>query len=87
MRPLLPFARRLLGIPPRRFRSELATDWLPLSDGVRLATTVIRPLTGGTQRVPAVLLRIRITGVRWPKYLCPPPEKKPMRIRSRITGS
>jgi putative CocE/NonD family hydrolase len=43
---LLPFARRLL-----------ATDWLPLSDGVRLATTVIRPLAGGAARVPAVLLR------------------------------
>jgi putative CocE/NonD family hydrolase len=57
LRLLLPFARRLLGIPPRRFRSELATDWLPLSDGVRLATTVIRPLTGGAHRVPAVLLR------------------------------
>jgi putative CocE/NonD family hydrolase len=54
---LLPFARRLLGIPPRRFRSELATNWLPLSDGVRLATTVIRPLAGGAARVPAVLLR------------------------------
>jgi putative CocE/NonD family hydrolase len=57
VRPLLPLARRLLGIPPRRYRSELATDWLPLSDGVRLATTVIRPLTTSAERPPAVLLR------------------------------
>ena len=44
------------------------------------ARNFIRMIAGGE-------LRIRITGVRWPKYLCPPPEKKPMRIRSRITGS
>ncbi|MEE9607338.1 MAG: CocE/NonD family hydrolase [Myxococcota bacterium] len=58
MRPLLPLARWLLDLPPPRVRSEVqATEWLPLSDGVRLATTLVRPTGAGSPRLPAVLIR------------------------------
>jgi hypothetical protein len=48
--------RWALALPPRRHRS-LATDttWVEMADGVRLATTVVRPL--GVERAPAVLFR------------------------------
>ena len=49
--------RRLLGLPPRRFASESSTHWLPLSDGVRLATTLFRPVGAGGEGVPTVLIR------------------------------
>jgi hypothetical protein len=55
--PLHRTLRHLLGLPRRRFASELSTHWLPLSDGVRLATSVIRPLATGANRIPAVLIR------------------------------
>ena len=50
-------ARRLLGLPPRRHRSAFETQWLRLSDGVRLSTTVVRPLAGDALRAPAILVR------------------------------
>jgi putative CocE/NonD family hydrolase len=49
--------RQLLGLPRGRFASESSTHWLPLSDGVRLATTLIRPKGVGTERIPSVLIR------------------------------
>ncbi len=49
-------ARLLLGLPRRRFRASFATEWLALSDGVRLATGLARPV-GAPARLPAVLLR------------------------------
>jgi putative CocE/NonD family hydrolase len=55
--PLLPAARRLLGLPPRRHPSRFRTDWLRLSDGVRLATTVVQPVAGDALRAPVILLR------------------------------
>jgi putative CocE/NonD family hydrolase len=55
--PLHRTLRHLLGLPRRRFASESSTHWLPLSDGVRLATTVIRPMAVGANRIPAVLIR------------------------------
>jgi hypothetical protein len=55
--PLNPILRRLLGLPRRRFASASSTHWLPLSDGVRLATTLIRPKGVGAERSPTVLIR------------------------------
>ena len=49
-------ARRLLGLPRRRFRAEFQPTWMPLSDGVRLATAVVLPV-GAPARLPAVLIR------------------------------
>jgi len=49
--------RQLLGLPRRRFASESSTHWLSLSDGVRLATTRIRPEGVGAERSPTVLIR------------------------------
>jgi putative CocE/NonD family hydrolase len=57
LNPLHRILRHLLGLPRRRFASESSTDWLRLSDGVRLATTVIRPLGAGAEQIPAVLIR------------------------------
>ena len=57
MNPLLPVARRLLGLSPRRYRSAFRTEWLRLSDGVRLATTVVQPVASGAARAPAILVR------------------------------
>jgi len=47
--------RHLLRLPPRRFASESSTQWLSLSDGVRLATTVVRPVAA----VPAPVVLVR----------------------------
>jgi hypothetical protein len=47
----------VLGLPRRRFASESSTHWLPLSDGTRLTTNVIRPLAAGAERIPVVLMR------------------------------
>jgi putative CocE/NonD family hydrolase len=47
--------RRWLGLPPARFASAHATEWVPLSDGTRLATTIVHPL--GTSPASAVLVR------------------------------
>jgi hypothetical protein len=57
LNPLHRILRHLFGLPRRRFASESSTHWLPLSDGVRLATTVIRPQGVGAERIPAVLIR------------------------------
>ena len=57
MSPPQPILRHLLGLPRRRFASASSTHWLPLSDGVRLATTLIRPKGVGTERSPTVLIR------------------------------
>jgi putative CocE/NonD family hydrolase len=57
LNPLLPVARRLLGLSPRRHRSSFRTEWLRLSDGVRLATTVVQPVANGAARAPAILVR------------------------------
>ncbi len=50
-------ARRLLGVPPRAHRHRVEAEWIALSDGVRLATTLLLPADLGTPRAPAVLLR------------------------------
>lgn len=47
--------RRWLRLPPARAPIETATAWIPLSDGVRLATTIAVPATGGA--APTVLMR------------------------------
>jgi putative CocE/NonD family hydrolase len=49
-------ARLLLGLPLGRYRARFSTEWIPLSDGVRLATGLARPI-GAPARLPAVLLR------------------------------
>jgi hypothetical protein len=53
----LTLARRLLGLPPRRHRCELETRWVALPDGVRLATSLLRPRTPPGEKLPAVLVR------------------------------
>jgi putative CocE/NonD family hydrolase len=55
--PLQQTLRHVLGLPRRRFASESSTHWLPLSDGIRLTTNVIRPLAAGADRIPVVLMR------------------------------
>ena len=47
--------RRWLGLSPARFASAHATEWVALSDGTRLATTIVHPL--GTSPASAVLVR------------------------------
>ena len=51
----LPLARRWLGLPASRCRTESSTEWVALTDGTRLATTIVRPM-GVTPR-SAVLIR------------------------------
>jgi putative CocE/NonD family hydrolase len=54
----LRLARRWLALPPARFASASSTEWVPLSDGTRLATTIVRPVgTAGTAPESAVLVR------------------------------
>ncbi len=47
--------RRLIGLPPRRCRSELETEWVELRDGTRLATHHRWPID--VQDAPTVLIR------------------------------
>jgi putative CocE/NonD family hydrolase len=61
LNPLHRILRHLLGLPRRRFASESSTHWMPLSDGVRLATTVIRPHAAGGEHIPAVLIRTHLS--------------------------
>jgi uncharacterized protein len=53
----LPLVRRWLGLPPTGLRCERSTEWVPLSDGTRLATTVLRPAASGKPARSALLLR------------------------------
>jgi putative CocE/NonD family hydrolase len=55
--PLLRVARWWLDLPPRRLRSAVETRWLPMSDGVRLATTLVRPVGGSEPSAPVLLVR------------------------------
>jgi len=64
MSPVQRILRHLLRLPPRRFASEAATEWIPLSDGVRLATTVIRPLRDEAAPAPVVLIRTPLSTQR-----------------------
>jgi putative CocE/NonD family hydrolase len=48
--------RRWLSIPPRRCAVGTRTEWVALSDGVRLATQLLLPRDGG-RTWPALLLR------------------------------
>ena len=43
MNPGVALARRWLSLPPRRFAVRHQTEWVALSDGVRLATSVLLP--------------------------------------------
>ncbi len=52
---ILGLIRRLWSLPARRYRAELETDWLAMRDGVRLTTSVARPVGAGD----AVTLLIR----------------------------
>jgi hypothetical protein len=56
LNPLHRTLRRFLGLPTARFAVRSApTEWLELSDGVRLATSVFRPRTA--EPAPALLIR------------------------------
>jgi putative CocE/NonD family hydrolase len=59
----LPFVRLLLDLPRRRNRATADTTWVPMPDGVRLATTVYRPV--GAERAPTVLLRTPYGSRQW----------------------
>jgi len=50
-------ARRWLGLPRARVRTESSLQWVTLSDGTRLATLVVRPAGPQRSAVPAVLVR------------------------------
>jgi putative CocE/NonD family hydrolase len=50
-------ARRWLGLPRPVCRTESSTQWVPLSDGTRLATRVVRPADPSARPVPSVLWR------------------------------
>jgi putative CocE/NonD family hydrolase len=62
--PVQRILRHLLRLPSRRFTSESATEWIPLSDGVRLATTVIRPVSDEASPAPVVLIRTPLSTQR-----------------------
>jgi putative CocE/NonD family hydrolase len=49
-------ARRWLSLPPRRFAVRYRTEWVPLSDGVRLATQLLLP-QDAAPAWPVVLIR------------------------------
>lgn len=49
-------ARRWLSLPPRRCAVQHRTEWVALSDGVRLATQLVLP-QDGARAWPAVLVR------------------------------
>jgi putative CocE/NonD family hydrolase len=49
-------ARRWLSLPPRRCSVRHQTEWIGLSDGVRLATQILLPQDGAPAR-PTVLIR------------------------------
>ncbi len=53
----LPLARRWLALPPPVCRTQSSTEWVPLSDGTRLVTRVVRPADPPPRSVPAVLWR------------------------------
>ena len=57
MSPLHRALRHLLGLPQRRCAIRSSTEWLELSDGVRLATSVIRPVTADRASAPVLLIR------------------------------
>ena len=61
---LLALARTLFALPPRRFRCDHETAWVAMPDGVRLATTVFRPL--GRSPGPAVVMRTPYGAQAWP---------------------
>jgi len=49
--------RHLLGLPQQRCAIHSTTEWLQLSDGARLATSVIRPLAPEGDAAPVILIR------------------------------
>ncbi len=55
MNPILAIGRRWLRLPAPRFRTALSREWVPLSDGTRLATAVVRPR--GASAASTLLLR------------------------------
>ncbi len=57
MSPLHRTLRLLLGLPQQRCAVRSTTEWLQLSDGVRLATSVIRPVVGDRDSAPVLLIR------------------------------
>lgn len=44
MKLLRPLLRRYIGLPPARSRTERASEWVAMSDGIRLETVVIQPI-------------------------------------------
>jgi len=62
--PLQRGVRHFLGLPRRRVASHSSSEWLALSDGVRLATHVIRPANAGAEPVPTVLMRTPLPTAR-----------------------
>jgi uncharacterized protein len=56
MNPGAALARRWLSLPPRRCTVRHRTEWVALSDGVRLATQLVLP-QDGARAWPAVLIR------------------------------
>jgi putative CocE/NonD family hydrolase len=55
--PLQRSVRYYMGLPRRRDASVSTIEWLELSDGVRLATHVIRPARAGAEPSPVILMR------------------------------
>jgi putative CocE/NonD family hydrolase len=53
----LPLARRWLALPRPLCRTESSMEWVPLSDGTRLATRVVRPSDRRSSSAPGVLWR------------------------------
>ncbi len=56
MNPGLALARRRLSLPPRRHAARHQTEWVALSDGVRLATSLLLP-RHDSGPLPVVLIR------------------------------
>ncbi|HEY5656696.1 MAG TPA: CocE/NonD family hydrolase [Myxococcota bacterium] len=57
MRLALSLAQHWLALPRTACRTESSTQWVPLSDGTRLATHVVRPVAAGSSAPPTVLWR------------------------------
>jgi putative CocE/NonD family hydrolase len=57
LNPLHAKLRNLLGLPQARAAVRATTEWLELSDGVRLATSVIQPVTHDRESRPVLLIR------------------------------
>ena len=57
MSPIRRTLRHLLGLPQQRCTIRSSTEWLELSDGIRLATSVIQPVSADRDPAPVLLVR------------------------------